>query len=103
MQFKSLLLQSDRTCEYVYSLKMDQFAVHETHDQPMTLTATVQITCESGKLLYILKLLSTVLSVTTNNYKFLVHNSCRVILLSCLYNSWIIRIRECNSILYDYN
>ena len=46
----AFLLQSDHTCEYVYSLKMDQFAVHEAHDQPMTLTATVQITCESSKL-----------------------------------------------------
>ena len=68
----AFLLQSDHTCEYVYSLKMDQFAVHEAHDQPMTLTATVQITCESSKLKCIfsphdcltisLKILLTVLS-----------------------------------------
>ena len=42
-----ILLQSDHTCEYVYSLEMDQFTVYG--DQPMTITATVQITCESSK------------------------------------------------------
>ena len=40
-------VQSDHTCEYAYSLEMDQFTVHEGH--PMTVTAMAQITCESSK------------------------------------------------------
>ena len=39
-------MQSDHTCEYVYSVQMDQF---KNEDQPMTVTATAQITCESSE------------------------------------------------------
>ena len=39
-------LQDNRVCEYVYSFEMIQF---KENDQPLTMSTTVQIMCESSK------------------------------------------------------
>ena len=72
-------MQSDHTCEYVYSVQMDQF---KNEDQPMTVTATAQITCESSEKNFIIAIFTFYVDV--NIYQILlVHSS----LSCCQYNS----------------
>ena len=43
-----MVLQNDHTCEYMYSVELSQFSGGP--NDPITVTATVQIACESSEL-----------------------------------------------------